>query len=437
MNSRLSPTLLLSIFLCFLFFTACIKRERGCIDKTALNFNPDAFISDSSCVYEFDTPGSYLFNRVGTSSVTYADITVQQALIYDYTDHIQQFGQQVITDSTTLASLYQYYQEPAPILDIRLQTTPYSLSESTYFRIDEDANSLEDDLSSFYNADSIIIASLDTIYANSLLPSKQGTPAVYMSQNKINLSTYIPLTLLGGVIFNEAVNILESIESYSSSTVVSNSNYTPQEHAWDRCFAYYGAAINLADYPSSQIAQGIPYQDFNNSGAIELDQEFNFHFVQSFAARDVVNESLGISGFNHQLFQAFLEGRTAISSKKDTLVFFRDSLLHHWEGAIAATVIHHLKQVQLEMQQLGSNNANLEQLGHQWAAMLCYLRMIGYLSQPRLQTNLNDLLDIVGQSPVSSSASSASNVEYRQQLDLLVSILQEQYQFSSAQIDGW
>ncbi len=437
MTTQYHQPLVLLLLLGFLFFTACIKREKGCTDKTALNFNPDAFISDTSCIYEFSTPGSYRFNRVGASSVYYSSVTTQMALIHDYRSLIQQFGNQVITDSTSLARLDQYYTEPAPILDILANTSPYSLASESYFRIDETANSLENDMSNLYNADSIIISSIDTITSNSLDPNKQGTPAVYITPTGLDLSTQIPLTLLGGLAFNKAINLLNNIENNNNSTVISGNNYTQRENTWDQAFAYYGAAVNLADYPTNDLVSDRHFQDIDNSGSIDLSKEYNFDFIQSFAARDLVNESLGLPLFNEQIFQAFLEGRTAISSKNDTVSFIRDTLLYRWERAIAATVVHHLKQVQLEMQQLGGNNENIPQLAFQWTAMRAYLRMIGYYSLSQLDAELIDLLALIGNAPVLNSASNVENVEYQQQLDLLYAILQERYQFSSAQMEGW
>ncbi|MDZ7848705.1 MAG: hypothetical protein U5L96_19335 [Owenweeksia sp.] len=60
---KLKSLLLCSTLAAFAGFTTSCEKEQGCMDESALNYDPDAEEDDGSCVYDDDTDGNLIVNQ--------------------------------------------------------------------------------------------------------------------------------------------------------------------------------------------------------------------------------------------------------------------------------------------------------------------------------------------------------------------------------------
>ena len=99
--------------------TGC-RRERGCTDPTALNYNPDAFVNNGDCLYELPVPTTYTFLRYDSSTVRNVTPIAAQTLIADLYHLVQQLGSNANLSVAYANSLLPRYAETAPDLSILL-----------------------------------------------------------------------------------------------------------------------------------------------------------------------------------------------------------------------------------------------------------------------------------------------------------------------------
>lgn len=371
-----------------LFFTACIKNEKGCTDPLAINHNPDAFREDGSCIYTYDSlfiPTHYHFLRGVTSSVDLSLARVHNLLIIDL--------QQLITnaqDTLTLDTLLNFYTQ---IPDQNTLTTGnFSPTLSNYIALTRDNLALNnvDIFNNIFEADNTIQAAFETIAANSEQATLVGTSALYIDSTGIDLLEKIEKTLFGAVHYHQAVLLLSNILEVSAEALVDNQNYTAREYAWDLVFGYYGAIINN---------QATDFEDVNLDGKIDFRTEYRFAFAQ---LADDLAITTG-STINQSIFQHFLQGRLAISNRLNDLT---DSLaltetaaliLQDWETLIAEQIIQELEATVVA---LSSNEPTKnEQISQHWTASVTWLEALRYNPQNRLITVENVLADL-GQNPV-------------------------------------
>lgn len=172
--------------------------------------------------------------------------------------------------------------------------------------------------------------------------------------------------------------------------------YTWMEHHWDEAFGYYGAARNFHDFSDEDLVafdDGGNYKDnFDIDGKIDFKTEYNYHFAQMAAQRDL--DSKTGTDFSRAVYDAFYEGRAAIVEKDYDLMLSRKPIiLDNWEKIIAATVIHHLNAVLLQMDQLSNNSETSPELFyHHWAAMYKFTEMFRYNYENRF-SQYQEVLD--------------------------------------------
>ena len=412
--------------------TGC-RRERGCTDPTALNYNPDAFVNNGDCLYELPVPTTYTFLRYDLSTVRNVTPIAAQTLIADLYHLVQQLGSNANLSVAYADSLLPRYAETAPDLSILL--LPSSEANPDLYSGFGAVASLQSQLNNTYGANEDLIEWLAFVQAAAQNPDLIYTPQVHTSAEGLDLSELIHKTLLGAVLYYQGTQLLNTLSSANNTDLVGGTNYTAAELAFDRAFAYFGASIDLKSYTDAQLLAQ-PYQDTNNNGDIDYTSEYNFHFPTEAARRDV---AVGSRDFTETIFNAFLAGRTAITNKEDSLRFIYSSfIVDEWERLIAASAIHHLNKLPAEMAEVGTNTTQAADLNRDWSAMRGYLLALRYNVNKEISTaDLNTILGLTGSTPVYAENGSTEYSNYVSNLFEVRTLLQTTYGFSETEVLGW
>lgn len=453
--SFLSIFLIISI-LFVLLFDSC-TNEDGCTNETALNYDPAADQDDGSCIYTLAVPTIYEFERGDSTtvvfeggvgnSVFYEAASVRHLLVSDLDIVIEGLGK-TGASSIEVSDLLAYYETGGLTQLISTPTTGFSPLQSTFDEIDE-STSLAGGINNSFGAADSIVAWLNRIAVNSQDASRLGTPLVYTEVDGRDLKELIHTTLLGAVIYNNLVGQIDATIDASSSSLVSGTNYTTKEHAWDLVMGYFGAARNYGLCSDAELGNvdfaGKEIADENESvdGLLDWTSEYSFYFSRTAAERDL---SVSDRDFTAQLFSLLLQGRTSITNKNrvETDLFFEvvaDSLELVVEELVSANLMHFLNATLQEMTKLGSVNEDIEALNREWASMLGFVQMLQYRNvsgdTPLTDEDLEMILNAVGGSPNYATEGTAEQLAYIEDLEEVKDLLQTVYGFSDIEVEEW
>ena len=412
------------IFVVFLFvttsFVGCVKREKGCTDLSSLNYNPDAIYDDGSCIYALPAPIIYYFSRFDASSVNYSNISATQFQVSDSYYLCKQLGSNPNFAFSYTDTLRQIY---ANSLSNMLVQTPLTttLSPNKYSGFGFVA-SLNSKMNKTYQADSIADTLLSIIKTNAL-NGQIGTPAVYTNQDGIDASELLHKTLLGSVLYYQGTNLLNTLFNNSNTTLVSGTNYTAMEHAWDEAFGYYGASIDLNSYTNTNLTNpNGNYHDTNANYVIEANGEYNFNFVTQAATLALDNPSQ--TNYNTLIFEAFLTGRAGITNKNDTIRRQQATIIvEQWEKLLANNALYHTNLLSIEVANIGTPNQNTAAINQHWSAMIGYILALQYNSQKIItQTQIAQLKTSAGNFPPNS-------LDFQEKINEIKQILVQTYHF--------
>lgn len=413
--------------------SAC-KQEKGCLDITALNYNPDAFKDDGSCLYSLETPVTYQFNRFQQSSVKYDEQIGQQLLLNDLQLKVAALAAPGASSiDTNLIALYE--GDAAAIIT----ANPIGNALPTAYVDIASSLNLSSLVSATYSADSIIYAALAIIQNNSLNIALLGSAGVHTSAEGIDVWELCKGNILGAGFFRAGVNELLDIENQSHETLVEEEaySYTPRESAWDAAFGWYGAAIAFNNYTDEGLADASElYQDDDSDGTINLLSEYNYSFPQLAAQRDLIYpDGIQSIDFTNDLFSLFIQGRTQITNRQDSLLSItRNTLVYKWEQLLAATAVHHLNATKAEL----DNLSNPTELNKNWSAALAYLQALQYRSIDNSNLfSASELLDLLGTTRPNYEAGTPEYEDYLNQLNEILEIIRPAYEFSEFQMENW
>ncbi|MGB1241294.1 MAG: DUF4856 domain-containing protein [Chitinophagales bacterium] len=443
-----------------LFLGSCVNQD-GCTEITALNYDPAADQDDGSCLYELVTPTTYQFERgdsnvvifeggVG-SSVFYELASVSHLLINDL-DLIIEGLADVDGVSIEAANLLGYYNTSGFEQTITTRITGFSAFQNTFVEVSS-AGSLVSGINNSFGAGDSILAWLDTIVVYSQDLSKLGTSGVYTTENGLDLKEIVHTALLGAVVYHNAVQQIIEAEDASSSSLVSGTNYTAQEHAWDLVMGYFGAARNYSLCSDEElasadfVAKDIVDEEGDFDGLLDWTSEYSFEFSRMAAERDL---SAPDRDFTSQLFSLLLQGRTAITNKNIvetdlgfdlTFNVVADSLDLVLEQLVAANLIHFVNTTLQKMEKLGTVDEDIAGLNCEWASMLGFAQMLQYrntLGDTPLTTDiLEDMFTSIGDFPNYALAGSSEQLVYIEELTMVKKILRDTYEFSAIEVANW
>lgn len=394
-------------------------------------------------------PPAYVFESrfaAGESSVAYSGQVVRNLLLQDlkaFTDSLGKDGAR----PATLQDMLQFYEyDDALNLTSLTGTGALPPLENKYSSLSTGKNlvgKISDEPAIGYNrtADDLVREWFKIIADNSQDADKLGTPAVYTTDDGVDLTQMINKVLIGAVPYYQATGVyLHSLLERDNSEARNRTDaYTAMEHAWDEAFGYFGAARDYARYTDEQLAGSVDVftYDSNGDGSIDFKSEYNFGLSRNAGKRDK-----GGSGVNltQEIFEAFLAGRTAITNQGTVaeISAHRQAAANGMEKVIAATVVHYINDTLSDMSKLGTAEENRTALNKHWAEMKGYTVALQYNPFRLINDGqLAELHGIMGESPIydvpGSNAYNTQVADYKR----AKSVLQAAYGFSNANMEGW
>ena len=242
----------------------------------------------------------------------------------------------------------------------------------------------------------------------------------------------------------------------ASNTVPEDGGYTDLAHAWDEGFGYFGAARNYGDYTDDEIAskggreewQGC--HDTNGDEMLSLLSECNFGASVNAAKRDRGSAAEAATDFTQDIFDAFLAGRALIrdnpgpldDAQLATLEGYRDTIVWGWEKVYAATVVHYINDVIVDMAAVGTDAYSFADHAKHWSELKGFA--LGFQFSPRSPLSDQDFVAFhayVGAAPVLTGVDALA--AYKTDLLSARALLRDAYDFDAANmgdedgLGGW
>lgn len=426
----------------------------GCDDAVVDGGNGDDGDDDGSP--DVEVPAAYSFDsrfEEGASSVAYPGQTVRYLLIQDLkikTDALASEG----ASSVTLEELMRYYDyQDSYDMETLTGTGDFETLLTHYSEIATEKNLVGKVTSEYGNetligreetADELIRAYLDTIATRSQNPDNLGTPAAYTTDQGLDLSQLVNKLLLGSLVYAQGTEkyLGITLESDNGGPSSEGDPYSTMEHVWDESFGYFGAPRDFANYSDEEIAGGTIYKDANGDGAIDFRSEYVFTYAGYAADRDQGGTGVDFSG---ELFQAYLEGRTAIVNEASTeeIAAARDEAAQIFEKIVAANVIHYLNSTLSDMEEVTESQVEEKDnaaLNEHWAEAKGFAWALQYNDLEVSQigdSDLEDLHALIGSVPPYAVPGSEDAQQYRSDLEDAKSLLQDAFGFSDENVQGW
>lgn len=295
-------------------------------------------------------------------------------------------------------------------------------------------------------ADALIVDYLNRMQSNSQDDSQLGTPAVYTTDEGVNMSQIVNKLLLGAVAYSQGTDkylddVLNTDDSPNSQD--GDNPYTTLGHVWDEAFGYFGA-------PRDYNAPGVFYDDSgkitnsadrNGDGHIDLAREFMYTWADYAVDRGTVN---GI-GFHETAFQAFREGRTAIINEAsiDELRSHRDDARAAWEKVVAANVVHYLNSMEGDLSGLSDDDTitrealgddTVQELNEHWSETKPFAWALQYNPDKQISDSaLQTLHEELGPAPPYGDTKSEAVTS----IDAAKDVIEQAFGFPSENMSDW
>ncbi|MTI32199.1 DUF4856 domain-containing protein [Xanthovirga aplysinae] len=406
----------------------------ACDDKTE---NPIPTPEDE----RIEKPNEYAFEsrfEEGVSSVDYGGQVVRQLLVQDISILIDKAAE------TPSATLKEDIQKLFDHLDeANLKTITPSIHGADFLEVQYNqiatGKNIKDKISGQKvigfpgdkTAEILIFEWVDKIQQN-ISEGKAGK-AIYIDEDtKVDYKQLIGKVLTGALIYSQgADNYLSKAQNEDNSKAAEGKNYSTMEHVWDEAFGYFGAVRDYYAFSDEDHANKTVYKDTNGDGKIDFHSEYNFALSRNAGKRDKDHST----DFTTEIFDAFLEGRTAIVNKEANGVINEAArkAAQGWEKVIVATAIHYINEVLIDME----NEPGSENHSKHWSELKGFLIALQYGAKDAgfMLMDLNTLEaihDRVGTEPIitNDEAYKGKLLEVREDLG-------EIYGFSATDLQTW
>jgi hypothetical protein len=287
-------------------------------------------------------------------------------------------------------------------------------------------------------------------------PSGEPLPA-HITEKGLDLEELVQKLLLG------AVSLSQGADDYLDSDVAGkglrspntrdgDAPYTVLEHAWDEGFGYWGAAHDFGDYTveerateGGRAAYAPGHHDTDGDGRIDLTREACFGAAIYAGKRDFGSAAAARTDFSGEAFDAFRRGRAIIAAAGETLtdaeftalVAERDRVVDAWERALAASAVHYLNEVLVDMGRFDTADYVFVDHAEHWSE----LKGLALALQFNPRSPLDDaafveLHTLLGDAPVLATATPAERDAYRAKLREARALLGAAYGFDAANLGG-
>ena len=392
-----------------------------------------------------NVPSAYVFDSrfsPGESSVSYSGQVVRNLLLQDLKIFTGNLGKDGAQSASAQDMLNYYAHDDAYGLETLTNPKDHSALESRYSSMSTGKNlngKISSDIVIGYGktADALVREWIDIIADNSQDAAKLGTPAVYTTEDGVDLSQMINKVLIGAVPYYQATGkYLYLLFEKGNAEAKEGKTYTDMEHYWDEAFGYFGAAADYNRYSDADVKAGVNL-DSNGDGKIDFKSEYNFAIAKGAAKRDIGGTGVD---FTSDIFTAFLTGRTLIvnQASQADIDAQRIAAANGMEKVIAATVVHYINDTLGDLEVYGTSDYNETNHNKHWAEMKGYA--IGLQFNPfKLisDSQLRDLHDKLGQAPVYAEAGSAAYNSVTEDYKDARNILKNAYGYSSANTENW
>lgn len=279
-------------------------------------------------------------------------------------------------------------------------------------------------------------------------PNGAAIPAVYLTAEGQDLQQLLEKFLHGAVSFSQATDDyldddLPGKGLRADNTAAEDGQpYTALEHGWDEGFAYFGASRDYhARSDADLTATGA--HDSDGDGAIDLGSELSWGASLNAAKRD--DGAVSPTDFTQQAWDGFRDGRALIveadgelSPEEFTeLTGYRDRAVAAWEQAIAATVVHYVNEVLVDMGKFGTADYVFADHAKHWSEMKGF--SLAFQFNPRSPLSDADFAELharLGQAPVLPAAGDDAASAYRDDLRAARDLIGSVYGFDAANLGG-
>ncbi|MFB6258370.1 MAG: DUF4856 domain-containing protein [Flavobacteriales bacterium] len=304
----------------FAFASLSCKKEQGCTDPNASNYDPEAEADDGSCKYD-DKNGDDALKVPDTYDFGNADYSAQTARIELLHKLAQKIGEAENGSKVTQQECLDIYRNNGV-----LGNSSADLAGKTF----------PGDTSMFMQWFNQVGA-----YSGK---SAYVIGGYFVNDDSIELKQVVEKGLMGACFYYQATERhLENMEMYNNENMMGGGQGTERAHHFDQAFGYFGAPKDLS--PSSPAEVGDNYSEeawFWGKYCIEM------------------NEAIGNLD---PIFEAFLKGRTAIvneeASKRKKAV---RTIEQEWERLCAASLVHYIKETKADI-----NNNDVPSMIHHWS----------------------------------------------------------------------
>ena len=280
-------------------------------------------------------------------------------------------------------------------------------------------------------------------------PDGSPVPAVYVTPEGHDLQQLLEKFLRGAVAYSQAADdYLDDDEPGKGlladhTAAVEGKGYTELEHQWDEGFGYFGASRSFGARTPAEI-DASPDADLDQDGMIDLLRERDFGHSRNAGKRDL--GATVATAFAAEAWTGFYEGRvllaetagTALSeSQLATLQGHRDQALAAWEKAIAASVVHYINEVLVDMSTLDDPDYDFGAHAKHWSEMKGFALSLQFNPRSPMSPELFvELHNLLGQAPVLPGATADRQAGAVEDLLDARTVLGDVYGFNSDNLGG-
>ncbi|MDZ7779904.1 MAG: DUF4856 domain-containing protein [Gemmatimonadota bacterium] len=294
-------------------------------------------------------------------------------------------------------------------------------------------------------ADELIRDWFQLIAENSEDPDKLGTPAVYTTDDGLHMSQMVEKLLMGAVVYYQGTGVYltdDVLLGADNTEAEEGKPYSSMEHKWDESFGYFGAARDFKEYSDADLAgESSDFtSDSNSDGFIDFRSEYNFGWARYAGKRDSGGSDVD---FTDEIFQAYLNGRTAIVNEATTqeVTAERQVVAEGWEKLVAANVVHYLNDSLEDVEELTEDEVadkSNDSYNAHWAEARSFVVALQYNPFKLVSdTELEDLAGLLGTAPTYAVPGSEAHDQLVADLNAAKDIVQDVYGFSDANMAAW
>jgi hypothetical protein len=235
----------------------------------------------------------------------------------------------------------------------------------------------------------------NAVNANIRLDEATDSPIskVYVNTDGTDLKQLLQKFLLMSITYSQATDdyLDEGLAIDNIDPRGTGKADTALEHGFDEGFGYFGAARNYLEYTDKEIAGKVKADDAttgrtdwngkhdtDGDGLFDLTSEVNLGSSTNAAKRDIGSASnANPTDYTKDAMEAFLSARKMINDnvgtvftaeQTTTLETQRDNIVHAWEKAIAATVVHYINDLRSDLAKSG-DDYSYEDVAKHWSEM--------------------------------------------------------------------